>query len=61
MLNAADEVAVGAFLNGRIGFPAIGDTITAAVERWGDDEEPSLDRIIDLDAEVRRVLADEIG
>ena len=61
VLNAADEVAVGAFLSGRIGFPAIGDTITAAVERWGDDEEPSLDRIIDLDAEVRRVLADEIG
>jgi 1-deoxy-D-xylulose-5-phosphate reductoisomerase len=60
ILNAADEVAVGAFLDGSIAFPAIADTITAAVERWGDDHEPDLDEIETLDAEVRATLAEEL-
>jgi 1-deoxy-D-xylulose-5-phosphate reductoisomerase len=60
ILNAADEVAVGAFLDGRIGFPAIGETIGAAVERWGDDGEPALEEIVKLDAEVRATLMAEL-
>ena len=60
ILNAADEVAVAAFLEGRIGFPAIGDTIAAAVARWGDDREPVLDEIVALDAEVRASLSETI-
>ena len=57
ILNAADEVAVAAFLEGRIDFPAIADTIAAAVERWGDDREPALEEIVGLDAEVRATLS----
>ena len=60
ILNAADEVAVAAFLEGRIGFPDIGDTIAAAVARWGDDREPVLNEIVALDAEVRASLTETI-
>jgi 1-deoxy-D-xylulose-5-phosphate reductoisomerase len=61
ILNAADEVAVDAFLAGRIAFPAIADTIGTAVDRWGASEEPDLDGIIALDAEVRTRLAEAIA
>ncbi|HET8778150.1 MAG TPA: 1-deoxy-D-xylulose-5-phosphate reductoisomerase [Candidatus Limnocylindria bacterium] len=61
VLNAADEVAVEAFLDGRLPFPAIATTIAAAVERWGTDEEPDLAAIIAIDREVRDALKAEIG
>ncbi|HEX5039413.1 MAG TPA: 1-deoxy-D-xylulose-5-phosphate reductoisomerase [Candidatus Limnocylindria bacterium] len=61
ILNAADEVAVGAFLEGRVGFPAIAETIVSAVERWGAADEPELDDIVGLDAEVRAALTAEIA
>jgi 1-deoxy-D-xylulose-5-phosphate reductoisomerase len=56
IVNAADEVAVAAFLDGRIGFAAIPTLIADAVERWGADDEPELDGIVALDAEVRGAL-----
>ncbi len=61
ILNAADEVAVDAFLAGRIAFPAIADTIGSAVDRWGSSGEPDLDGIVALDAEVRSTLAEAIA
>jgi 1-deoxy-D-xylulose-5-phosphate reductoisomerase len=61
VLNAADEVAVGAFLAGRLAYPAIASTIASAVERWGDPGEPDLAAIVALDAEVRSTLAAELG
>jgi 1-deoxy-D-xylulose-5-phosphate reductoisomerase len=61
ILNAADEVAVEAFLSGRIAFPAIAETIGTAVDRWGSSEEPDLDGIVALDAEVRSSLAEAIA
>ena len=61
ILNAADEVAVQAFLDGRIAFPVIGDTIERAVERWGAAGEPGLDEIAALDAEVRSTVASELA
>ncbi len=57
VLNAADEVAVQAFLDGRITFPEIAKMIGAAVERWGADAEPELEGIVTLDAEIRSELA----
>ena len=57
VLNAADEVAVEAFLAGRIPFTAIAETIASAVERWGDSDEPDLEGIVRLDAEVRGELS----
>jgi 1-deoxy-D-xylulose-5-phosphate reductoisomerase len=61
VVNAADESAVAAFLEGRIGFDRISDVIDEAVARWGTDEEPGLDAIVGLDAEVRDVLDRELG
>ena len=61
ILNAADEVAVEAFLAGRIAFPAIADTIASAVDRWGSPEEPDLAGVIGLDAEVREALAENVA
>lgn len=60
ILNAADEVAVSAFLDGRIGYPTIASTIEAAVDRWGDAAEPDLAAIVALDAEVRATLVAEL-
>ncbi len=61
VLNAADEVAVAAFLDGRIGFPRIAAVIAEAVDRWGGPDEPSLDAIAALDGEVRGTLRTELG
>ncbi len=61
VLNAADEIAVAAFLEGRIAFGAIATTIDEAVARWGADEEPDLEAIDSLDREVRAQLRADIG
>jgi 1-deoxy-D-xylulose-5-phosphate reductoisomerase len=61
VLNAADEVAVAAFLDRRIGFPAIATTIASAIDRWGDDALPDLEEVVRLDAEVRAALQGELA
>ena len=61
ILNAADEVAVAAFLAGAIRFPRISEVIAEAVERWADPAEPALDAIVGLDAEIRSTLSMELG
>jgi 1-deoxy-D-xylulose-5-phosphate reductoisomerase len=61
ILNAADEVAVAAFLGGHIAFPRISDVIEEAIARWGADAEPSLTEIVALDGEVRAALGAELG
>ncbi len=61
VINAADEVAVSAFLANRIPFPAIGETIARAVDRWGADAAPTLDEIAALDRTVRTTLAGELS
>ena len=61
ILNAADEVAVAAFLAGAIPFTSIARTLEQAVERWGSDGEPDLAGIRALDDEVRAALSAELG
>lgn len=61
ILNAADEVAVAAFLAGRLGFDRIPRVIDDAVGRWGAPEQPDLGGILDLDREVRQALQAELG
>jgi 1-deoxy-D-xylulose-5-phosphate reductoisomerase len=61
VVNAADESAVSAFLDERIGFDRIAGVIDDAVERWGSDDEPDLDAIVGLDTEVREALDRELG
>jgi 1-deoxy-D-xylulose-5-phosphate reductoisomerase len=61
VLNAADEVAAAAFLEGRIEFPRIAALIADAVERWGAPDEPDLEMITALDRDVRDTLRSELG
>ena len=61
VLNAADEVAVAAFLEGRIEFTRIATVIGDAVERWGAADEPDLETIAALDRDVRDSLRSELG
>jgi 1-deoxy-D-xylulose-5-phosphate reductoisomerase len=58
-LIAADEVAVGRFLDGSLDFPGIPRLLEAAVARYGGgaDQAPDVDELIDLDREVRAVFA----
>lgn len=53
--NAADEVAVAAFLAGEISFLAITDVVAATVEAVSWDEARSLEVVMEADAEARRV------
>jgi 1-deoxy-D-xylulose-5-phosphate reductoisomerase len=54
-LIAADDIAVGRFLEGSLGFSGIPAVLAAAVERFGSgaDQAPDVDTLIALDAEVR--------
>ena len=52
-LNAANEVAVQAFLDGRIGFLAIADVVERVLERCGDGRIADLPAVFDCDARAR--------
>jgi 1-deoxy-D-xylulose-5-phosphate reductoisomerase len=53
-LNAANEVAVDAFLNRRIGFTAIAQTVDAVLEALENKGASSLDVVLEADAAARR-------
>lgn len=54
VLNAADEVAVGAFLKDRIGFLDIERVVGETLGCFGPDPVTSLDQLESVDAEARR-------
>lgn len=56
VLNAANEEAVAAFLQGRIAFLAIEEYIERALERHKLVKEPSLEEIREIDAETRQYV-----
>ena len=54
VLNAANEVAVEAFLNARIRFPSIAKVVARTMERVHTGSEESLDDILQADMSARR-------
>ena len=56
-LNAADEVAVAAFLNGVMPFTDIPRTIELVLERTPDAHPATIDEVLELDGESRRIAA----
>jgi len=54
VLNAANEVAVGAFLDGRAGFADIPRLIASALDRHGADTASSVEDLLAVDARTRR-------
>ncbi len=61
VLNAANEVAVEAFIQGRINFPQITDTVRQTMARHEPIAHPTLDQILAADAWARREAARLIG
>lgn len=53
VMNAANEIAVAAFLDRKIGFPQIWETVGATMAAHTNVEHPSLDQILEADAWAR--------
>lgn len=61
VLNAANEVAVHAFLAGRIGFTEIPASIEAALEQLPPEPVTHFEQLFAVDAEARRRTEERIG
>jgi len=61
VLNAADEIAVEAFLQGRIGFAAIARVVDQTLQRMPAREPESVGDILAIDGAARRVALDAIA
>ena len=60
VLNAADEIAVEAFLHGRIGFIQIARVVEDTLQRIPDRQPSTINDILAIDASARRVALDVI-
>jgi len=60
-LSAANEVAVQAFLDGRIGFLAIASVVERVLDRCGDGPVTNLDDVFGCDAEARRAAGEAVA
>jgi 1-deoxy-D-xylulose-5-phosphate reductoisomerase len=61
VLNAANEVAVYAFLEGRIRFTAIPEVIQHTLHKMEHVADPSLSVIVDIDQEARSVATEHLS
>jgi len=61
VMNAANEIAVPAFLDGKILFPAIWDTVEAVMKAHANVEHPHLDQIIKADTWARAAAQEEVA
>ena len=60
VFNAANEIAVEAFLRNRIGFLQISDIIDHSLNTSSNKQTGSLDELLELDAEVRQLASARI-
>jgi 1-deoxy-D-xylulose-5-phosphate reductoisomerase len=60
VLNAADEIAVEAFLETRLSFPAIARVVEETLQRMPNREPSSVEDILIIDAAARRVAREVI-
>ena len=58
VFNAADELAVQAFLRGRIRYPEITQMIRYCMESCRFIDNPSIDEVFETEKEVQDLLAD---
>ncbi|MGH8371519.1 MAG: 1-deoxy-D-xylulose-5-phosphate reductoisomerase [Gammaproteobacteria bacterium] len=61
ILNAANEVAVAAFLEERVKFTAIAEIVEGSLERVAAAEVDTLDAVLACDREARRIAADAVA
>jgi 1-deoxy-D-xylulose-5-phosphate reductoisomerase len=60
-LNAADEIAVEAFLEGRISFPSIAEVVEETLERVPNREAASIQEILEIDERSRAAARNTIS
>jgi 1-deoxy-D-xylulose-5-phosphate reductoisomerase len=60
-LNAADEVAVAAFLEGRLGFLGIPAVVERTLDRVDWSRPANVEEVLDVDRESRAVAAELVG
>jgi 1-deoxy-D-xylulose-5-phosphate reductoisomerase len=60
VFNAANEVAVAAFLEGRLPFLAIADVVADALERSDSSRARDLDELVEADAGARQVAEEAL-
>jgi 1-deoxy-D-xylulose-5-phosphate reductoisomerase len=60
ILNAANEVAVGAFLDKRIGFTRIAEIVELVLEGYHPDAPRTIDDVMAIDAEARTFAAERL-
>lgn len=60
ILNAANEVAVAAFLAGRIGFLEIAAIVADTLDKYDPGSPDSLDAVLEVDAGARRIAGERI-
>jgi len=60
-LNAANEEAVAAFLDGRIRWVEIAAVAAAVLDRWEDTAEPDADAVVEADRRARRAARSVMG
>ncbi len=61
ILNAANEVAVAAFLAGRIGFLEIAAIVEHTLDRYDPAAPETLEAVLDVDAEARALASAKVG
>lgn len=61
VMNAADEIAVEAFLQGRLGFLGISDVVSRTITEIDWRELKTVDDVIEVDSEARSVAAGVIA
>jgi 1-deoxy-D-xylulose-5-phosphate reductoisomerase len=61
VLNAANEVAVAAFLEGRLSLPGIAAVVEKTLGDLGDHAVGSLGEVMAMDAEARRYAGDAVS
>lgn len=60
ILNAANEIAVAAFLGGRIGFLEIAAIVADTMDSYDPGTPDTLDAVLDVDAGARRIAGDRV-
>lgn len=60
-LNAANEVAVAAFLSSRITFPQIAEIVDHCLQHAPDGDLRSLEAVLDIDSRTRQIALRKCG
>ena len=61
ILNAANEIAVASFLESRLAFLDIAASVGAVLDRYDPPAPSSLDEVLEIDREARRMAAEVTG